>query len=620
MPALASDPPQPTPPPAALGDTARMRLSAAADATVWTRVTLIAIVGVAIALRVVAVARVPPDPFYDAAVRTMGGSWHAFLVGALEPGARVAVDKPPLDLWLQVASTQLFGFGRVSLQLPIIIAGVAGVVLLYDLVRRIAGRGAGLAAALVLATLPIAVLTDRSDTMDGVMTTLLVLTAWLIVRAAQSRRPWLLWAAGATAGLAFEVKLFESLIAAPALAALALVAWRGPKRHLLGALATFVVVALVWITAMTLLPASQRPYALGSSNGTEWNVAISYNGLSRLKGLPARLDPQIGAHLTNPGPTRLLGSKTPALGELLGATTLAAVVLCVLALAAVGWRSLRRDRTTAAAALALALWLLFGIVVYSGMQHLHARYLAGLAPAAAAGVGVGVVVLARESTRRRWLAFACAGVAAGVGAFAATLVHQGGTLRVFVLAVLAALAIVLAVGVALRRVAWPLLAVASLLVIVAIPAARSVDVVRTAANDAGQAGLMPPAIQRRLSSYLIAHQGSASDEAAADSPYTAAALVVHDGRPVLVLDNEGTRPLVSIAQLRAAIQRGQVRYALLAPVCLKATYRGLPGCRVSHWVRAHGVNVTAEAGLPPGAGRTALYRLSLRPAAASRPR
>ena len=46
-------------------------------------------------LRVTGLGSVQPDPFYDAAVRSMGESWHAFLFGALEPGGTVAIDKPP---------------------------------------------------------------------------------------------------------------------------------------------------------------------------------------------------------------------------------------------------------------------------------------------------------------------------------------------------------------------------------------------------------------------------------------------------------------------------------------------------------------------------------------------
>ena len=42
---------------------------------------------------------------------------HLFF-GAIEPGGTIAIDKPPLDVWLQVLSTQLFGFNSVALKLP----------------------------------------------------------------------------------------------------------------------------------------------------------------------------------------------------------------------------------------------------------------------------------------------------------------------------------------------------------------------------------------------------------------------------------------------------------------------------------------------------------------------
>ena len=39
----------------------------------------------------------------------MGLSWHNFFYAAFDPAARLAIDKPPLDLWFQVASVKLFG-------------------------------------------------------------------------------------------------------------------------------------------------------------------------------------------------------------------------------------------------------------------------------------------------------------------------------------------------------------------------------------------------------------------------------------------------------------------------------------------------------------------------------
>ena len=52
-------------------------------------------------------------------------SLHNFLLGAYEPGGSLAIDKPPLDLWLQVLSTQVFGFGSFTLKLPSALAGTA---------------------------------------------------------------------------------------------------------------------------------------------------------------------------------------------------------------------------------------------------------------------------------------------------------------------------------------------------------------------------------------------------------------------------------------------------------------------------------------------------------------
>ena len=87
-------------------------------------------------LRLTQIGKVPPDPFYDAAVRSMTLSWHNFFFGAFEPGGSVSIDKPPVDLWLQVASVKLFGFTSTTLKLPEALAGIAAVPLLFAAVRR----------------------------------------------------------------------------------------------------------------------------------------------------------------------------------------------------------------------------------------------------------------------------------------------------------------------------------------------------------------------------------------------------------------------------------------------------------------------------------------------------
>ena len=83
-----------------------------------TVVLLVAITAIAGVLRLLHLGQVPGNPFYDAAVHTMARSWHAFLFGALDPSGGVSVDKPPVDLWMQVASVKLLGFNPTALKLP----------------------------------------------------------------------------------------------------------------------------------------------------------------------------------------------------------------------------------------------------------------------------------------------------------------------------------------------------------------------------------------------------------------------------------------------------------------------------------------------------------------------
>ncbi len=247
-----------------------------------------AITLVAAILRLTQIGKVPPDPFYDAAVRSMTLSWHNFFFGAFEPSASVSIDKPPVDLWLQVASVKLLGFSSTTLKLPEALAGIVSVPLLYEAVRRLWSATAGIAAAAALAILPIEVITARSDTMDAVMMALLVLAMLLIARALETGR--LVWLLGGAAvlGVAFDVKLLESLVALPGLAVLAALGMPGTlgrrAAQLAAAGAVYVVVALAWLTTTLLVPAGDRPYAIGSTNGSAWNAAFVFNGKDRVSG------------------------------------------------------------------------------------------------------------------------------------------------------------------------------------------------------------------------------------------------------------------------------------------------------------------------------------------------
>ncbi|MEA2219092.1 MAG: hypothetical protein QOJ35_1718, partial [Solirubrobacteraceae bacterium] len=506
------------------------------------------VVALAGLLRFAGLGAMRDNSFYDAAVRSMGGSWHAFATGAIDPSATVSVDKPPIDLWLQVASTRLLGFDGVGLHLPEALAGTLAVLALYDLLRVLFGREAALAGALALAVLPMAVITSRSDTMDSLMAALVIAAAALAARAARGDRPALLIAAGAVFGLAFEVKLFEALVAAPALVALW---WAGstlPRRAraaaLGGACAAFVVVALAWLVALPVLAGAQRPWAFGSTNGSAWNATFVYDGVDRLTGVPRLAPPVLPAAATRqptaaqlrrqrhrlahervsalrqrpagPSPWRLF-TATDHVGARVGLALGLALLALAAALLARAGRSL--DRLGRAGALALLAWLGIGVVLFSGQSSLKPRYLEAVDPAIAAVLGVAVVLACARMTRRAW---------------------RLRTPRARRLVTLAALAAVLA-G----------------------PAGVSLAAVAGRAEDAGAPGALGSARLGALAAFARAHRHGAHFTLAAISVGAAASLIARTGEPVRVLAANDARPLVGVSELRREIAGGEVRTVLL---------------------------------------------------------
>jgi 4-amino-4-deoxy-L-arabinose transferase-like glycosyltransferase len=578
-------------------------------AAVLAAAPLLAITIVGALLRLWAFGKVPPNPYYDAAARSMSLSWHNFFFGAFEPGAQVSIDKAPADLWLQVASVKLFGFTSVATRLPEVTAGILAIPLLYDVVRRLFGRRAGLGAAAALAVLPMAILTAHSDTMDSMMMLLDVLAAWLVVVGAQSRKAWPVVAAGAVLGVAFNVKLFEALIFVPALALLMLMAVDLPLRRKVlavgGSLAAFVAVSLSWIVTASLTPLGGRPWPIGSTDGSIWSVIFGFNGIDRLRtpATPAALA------LDPPGPLRFFHASGQAYASKVGTMLLAALVLGAAA-TALALAHRRRgggiDRLQLAGAVFLGTWLIVGVGLLSQMQRLQPRYLEAATPVIAAVVGVGLARLVEEARARH---------AVGAAAFVVTVaaVAVGGTLLAHppTWAAVVALGAVGGCGaVALVR-AWPqrtaALAVLGLVAVLAVPASAAVTVAREHRSAAGVPLRTDPARLAALSSFLIAHQGHARYEVASPTVVRAAPLIIRDARPVLMLTSLYGRPVISAASLQRLVAAGQVRYALGRAPC--PANLCAPAVR---WERAHTRDVSAAAGQPRGT----VYRLTVAPVTA----
>jgi len=259
------------------------------DQPTWARPLLLVIAALAGLAYGWGMASDSVEPFYGAAARSMAGSWHDFIFGAFDPAGTVTVDKLPGALWLQALSIRVFGFHIWALVLPQVVAGVLTVLVLYRAIRRVAGPGAGLAAALVLAVTPVTVLLGRGNVSDSLLILLLVLAADATTAAMLGGGPRSLMLAGLWVGLAFQAKMMQAWLVLPAIAAAYLLAapaakWRTRVAHVAAAGAITAVVSLSWMTVVSLVPAHDRPYVDGSRNDSVYQQVFDYNGLARING------------------------------------------------------------------------------------------------------------------------------------------------------------------------------------------------------------------------------------------------------------------------------------------------------------------------------------------------
>src|SRR6202011_5693227 len=125
------------------------------------------------------------NTFYSAAVMSGSQSWKAFFFGSFDAARFVTVDKPPVALWAMELSARLFGFSSWSMLVPQALAGIAAFGLTSLTVRRHAGAVAGLIAGVVLALTPVAALMFRYNQPDGILTLLLVASAYTTLRAVE---------------------------------------------------------------------------------------------------------------------------------------------------------------------------------------------------------------------------------------------------------------------------------------------------------------------------------------------------------------------------------------------------------------------------------------------------
>jgi hypothetical protein len=479
------------------------------------------------------------------------------------------------------------------------------------------------------------------------------------VRACEQGSVGLLLAGAATLGVAFDVKLLESLVALPGLALIVFLGMPGrPRRRFaltLAAGGVYVVVALAWLTATLAFPAHERPYAIGSTNGSAWNAAFVFNGTDRISGKTAEANFPVyepGRHypqatqaerdripIVPPSPTRLLARVGPLSGERLGAELLAALLLGIPALlassrfprrAAGALGAAAEDGTTTlpesdalrvrrALAAGLAAWMASGVVLFSDMARLHPRYVESFTPAVAAMLGIGAAWAGAARTRAQAIALVVA-LAANLYFVERLIYSIHGIWWLTFAATLAALALLAVApwaparatrvrgriaalgdrGPALRERATIAM---TMLAVLALPFAVDVSSIKEGVTDAGYVGALPSGEQDALSAFLRSHQGSAKYELAAQSATGIGSLIVQDARPVLVLTTYNARVFTNVAKLRRLIAAGAVKYAFLNTSCRHGRAREPTNAACSEpvlWVRARGTDVSELAGLRRG--------------------
>ncbi len=533
------------------------------------------------------------ESFYGAAARSMSESWHDFFFGAFDPAGTVTVDKLPGALWVQALSLRVFGFHIWALILPQVVEGVLTILVLYRAVCRLAGPVAGLTAAAVLAVTPVTVLLSRGNVSDSLLVLLLVLAADATSAALLSGSLWQLLLAGVWVGLAFQAKMVQAWLVLPALAAAYLLAapavrLRTRCAHVALAGLVSVAVSLCWMTAVSLVPAQDRPFVDGSANDSVYTQVFDYNGLGRLAGnwaftagAPAPLlvaAKESGQLLTaetmgiKPSWHRLLAGPFAADGGWL----LPAAVVGVLGALISRRRQGRRDPLRAAIVLWSGWWLVLA-VFFSAGTYLNSYYVAALVPAVAALCGAGIAACGSRPWPARVRLIVAATVVGCVG-YGAYLVSDTVTARLG-LTVVALVAVAAAIGQLLMAAAGKggqRTAAGFAGALLLLPAATSVSCVirglgpfdtpfesSQTAHDNQALTAAAPALTRAVQRMELATPpGDAL--LGADTSGLAQDYILYSGREVLPIGGYlGNVPAPTLTTLRSDISSGYVRLFVL---------------------------------------------------------
>ncbi|MFC6704459.1 ArnT family glycosyltransferase [Flexivirga alba] len=431
------------------------------------------------------------NSFYSAAAQAGSVNWEAFFFGSSDAANSITVDKPPAALWVMALSVRVFGLNSFAILMPEVLMGVATVGLVYSMVRRHFGAGAGLLSGAVLALTPVAALMFRFNNPDALLVLLMTLGAWGTMRAIEKGSIKWMALVGVFLGFGFLTKTLQVFLVIPFFGIAYLVTARtNLKRRVLGLLAglgAMIAAAGWWVLIVQLVPADSRPYIGGSQTNSFWNLTFGYNGFGRLSGNEtgsvggggAGGGTTAGGMWGVTGITRMFGSEV---GSQISWLLPSALILLSVGIVLRG----RQPRTDGrrAAYLVWGGWLLVTGLTFSFMAGIfHQYYTVALAPAIAAVVGMG----AKEAWDRRHhaigsitLAVATAAAATWSFILLTRVTAYGDWLRTSILAVGMAAAFLLLALNWLHRKAIPLVLAGAIAAGLAGPAAYTWSTVNSA--------------------------------------------------------------------------------------------------------------------------------------------
>jgi 4-amino-4-deoxy-L-arabinose transferase-like glycosyltransferase len=564
------------------------------------------------------------NPYYAAAVRSMLESFHNLFFASFDPAGFVTVDKPPMALWIQTLFAKLLGYRGFTLILPQVLEGLASMAILYHLVRRLFGPGAGLFSALVLALNPVSVAVDRYNNTDACLVCILLLSAWTLVLALERGSPGLLFASMALVGVGFNTKMLAAFVVLPVFYLLYLVGSPRSLARRLGSLTlgtlVLLAVSLSWPLAVDLTPLGQRPYVGSTRDNSMIGLSLGWNGFQRLLARgrlgshPGRSESthileaaksKAGGRASTPlarsdlfrgrsGRRRgFLGSGTP--GPLrLADKSLAGQVAWFLPLALGGFLSqgrrspLRLPLSRSHQALALWIgWLLIYGAVFSFMRGpMHPYYLVLLTPPVAALSGIGLKSLCLDFQEgRAWPLLGALFLTLGWQSFVLAHFPDWNPYLFPILASwggvsLLALLFLFLIG---RNSAGPNLPLSaalglglvSLFLCPTLWALGPVlgsgqrveadpDLLEASPRNPLSGGTWAFRAQGKLLSFLQAHHRKGQYLVVAQNSFTVAPLIIETGKSAVALGGfMGRDPILTVGQFVREVEEGRFRYMLL---------------------------------------------------------